>query len=68
MKATRPLDHSQFFLNASQVPETNRLIFYSDLVTSLKYLESQLASFHEARLNTVFLEADQRQQHKYVHG
>jgi hypothetical protein len=58
LKATRPLKFSEFFLNASQMPETNRVIFYGDLVTSLKYLESQLASFHEARLNTVFLEAD----------
>lgn len=58
MKLTRPLNYADYFVAASDMPETNRLIFYSDLLNSLKYLESQLASFHEARLNTVFLEAD----------
>ena len=68
MKITRPLKRSDYFIKATEVSENNRLIFYSDIVASLKYLESQLASFHDARINTVFLETDQRPQHKYAPG
>lgn len=68
LKNSSQFDPTNFYIDASEVNEMNRLIFHSDLATALKYLESQLSSFHEARLSTVWLEGDQQPQNKYVHG
>lgn len=53
-------------INAETLPKERRMISVHDLQEALKYLDSQHPSFHNARLNTLHLEQEQKQPTFYV--
>ena len=58
--------HERFFDPADSCPSYGRMISITDLTNALKYLDSQHAVFHCARIKTLWLEREQKRPNFYT--